>query len=374
MHRKIIIITSQAFSLLNFRGPLIKELVVAGSVVYALAPDFSDATRNQVRALGASPVDISLSRTGRNPLIDLADIFRLVLVMRRLDADIVLAYFVKPIIYGLIAARFIRMPRRFAIIEGLGSLFSRHYGKMWNEIQFKLVVLSYRVSLKGCKCVFFLNDDDAKMFKELSIVNDRQIIRIDGIGLDLNHYTPVPHVYAPITFMMVARMLREKGVLDFVAAARIVRAKHSAVRFVLLGSVDLNPDSIRKSELDEWVLEGVVEWPGSVNDVRPWLAQASVFVLPSYYREGIPRSTQEAMAMSRPVITTDWTGCRETVEPGRNGFLVPINNPNALAAAMEEFISHPEMIGEMGRFGRMLAEARFDVKKINAKILNEMGI
>lgn len=377
MQRKFTIITSQALSLVNFRGPLILALTKLGLRVYALAPDFDDDTRRKVMALGAEPVDISLSRVGRNPLIDLLDLWKLTKQLRRLETDFVLAYFIKPVTYGLIAARFAGISDTFAIIEGLGSSFSHYPIKTSHpkrRLLRRIVIFLYSVALKKCSRVFFLNDDDASLFKACGIVIERQIVRIDGIGLDLDHYVPAPPVLTPITFIMVARMLREKGVLDYIEAIRAVRKRHPTARFILVGGVDLNPDSIPEDELRGWEAEGLVEWTGNVSDVRPWLAQASVFVLPSFYREGIPRSSQEAMAMARPVITTDWTGCRETVEHGVNGFLVPVNNPAALTAAMEKFLKCPALIETMGRAGRRIAETRFNVHHLNAKILDTFGL
>jgi len=373
---KITIITSQAWSLINFRGPLIRAFIEKGFCVYTLAPDFSDETRLKISEMGAIPVDVSISRTGSNPFKDLLDIFKLMRLMRWLKSDIILAYFIKPIIYGLIAARTVGVSKAFALIEGLGSSFSPHDNSGMRGIKKffvrEVVIFLYRAALKRCKRVFFLNDDDADMFRSLGVVKNAQIKRIDGIGLDLSYYSPEPVVLSPITFIMVARMLREKGVLDFIDAIRIIKKKHISVRFILLGGVDSNPDSISKDELLGWEVEGLVEWPGNVKDVRIWLAQSSVFVLPSYYREGIPRSSQEAMAMARPIITTDWTGCRDTVEHGKNGFLVPIKNPVALADAMEKFICCPDLIDSMGRAGRLIAESRFNVKKINAIIIDSI--
>jgi glycosyltransferase involved in cell wall biosynthesis len=169
-------------------------------------------------------------------------------------------------------------------------------------------------------------------------------------------------------------MLREKGVYDFVEAARQVRERYPAVRFLLIGGCDQNPGSITEAELHAWVEEGLVEWPGHVNDVRPWFSQASVFVLPSYYREGLPRGNQEALAMGRPIITTDWVGCRETVADGINGFLVPVRDPNALVQAMMRFVKSPDLIEKMGQEGRRIAEERFDVHAINRQIIAVMGL
>jgi glycosyltransferase involved in cell wall biosynthesis len=173
--------------------------------------------------------------------------------------------------------------------------------------------------------------------------------------------------------MLMARLLREKGIYEYVEAARAVRQQHPHARFLLLGGTDPNPGALTREEVAAWVAEGVVEWLGHVDNVRPWIASTSVYVLPSY-REGKPRSTQEAMAMSRPVITTDAPGCRDTVIEGVNGFLVPVRDSAALADAMMRFIDQPELIPRMGRESRRIAEERFDVHRINRVMLVEMGI
>ena len=199
-----------------------------------------------------------------------------------------------------------------------------------------------------------------------------QVIKLNGIGVDLVEWMPAPVAIKSITFLLVARLLREKGILEYAAAARIVKSKYPDTRFILLGGVDPNPGSLNTHEVSQWVNDGLLEWPGHVA-VKPWLAQTSVFVLPSY-REGVPRSTQEAMAMGRAVITTDVPGCRDTVVEGVNGFLVPVRDAAALADAMMRFIKQPELIETMGKASRALAVERFDVHKVNAVILATMGI
>jgi glycosyltransferase involved in cell wall biosynthesis len=179
---------------------------------------------------------------------------------------------------------------------------------------------------------------------------------------------------APITFLLMARLLREKGIGEYAAAARAVRRDHPDTRFVLLGGLDPNPHGLRAEEVQAWVDEGLLEWPGHVDDVSGVLADSSVYVLPSYYREGVPRSTQEALAAGRPVITTDSVGCRETVIDGRNGFLIPVRDVEALAGAMRRFIERPALLASMGRESHLLAEERFDVRRINAVMLGHMGI
>ncbi len=207
---------------------------------------------------------------------------------------------------------------------------------------------------------------------------------LGGIGVDLEAWpvAPLPGgpegpggpggPGGPVTFILVARLLRDKGIEDYIAAIRLLREGGAQARFLLLGGLDDNPAGITRAEVEAWVAEGLVEWPGHA-DVRPWLAQAHVFVLPSY-REGVPRSTQEAMAMGRAIITTDAPGCRETVEDGVNGFLMPVRDPGALAAAMERFITDPALAAYMGHESRVLAEARFDVHRQNARLLGFLGL
>lgn len=373
---KVAIIGNQAFSLLNFRGPLIRAMVERGHEVLALAPDYDSAQRGKVLALGAKPVNFSLSRTGLNPIRDLSDFVRLLWLLRRLRPDVVLAYAIKPVIYGTLAAWLAGVPKRFALIAGLGYAFtpSREDNVLKRKILHFIAEWLYRIALRRATCVFFQNADDLKEFVRRKIVSENKAFLLGPTGVDLFYFRPAPPVKKPVTFVLAARLLREKGVREFAEAARRIKAKYPETRFLLLGGLDTNPGAIRKEEVEAWVREGILEWPGHVSDVRPWLAQASVFVLPSYYREGVPRSIQEAMAMARPVITTDAPGCRETVIPEVNGFLVPVRDVDALVSAMERFILEPDLIEKMGRESRRLAEKRFDVHKLNQVFLREMGL
>jgi glycosyltransferase involved in cell wall biosynthesis len=374
--RRLAIITTQAFSLGNFRGPLIRALTDRGIKVYALAPDYDDGSRTRVAELGAEPVHYRLSRAGMNPWRDLVDVFQFSRLLKRLAPDVTLAYFIKPVIYGSIAAWKARVPKRFSMVEGLGYVFlDAPESFSWRRRMLRwLVSRLYKFALGLNEKVFFLNPDDIAQFVNDGIVVAGQVVRLDGIGLDLDHYGTAPPVVDPVTFILIARMLREKGVYDFVEAARQVRKRYPTVRFLLVGGVDENPASVTEAELRGWADEGLVEWPGHVDDVRPWLAKASVFVLASYYREGVPRGNQEAMAMARPVITTDWVGCRETVQDGVNGFLVPVRDPTALAQAMLRFVESPGLVVTMGREGRRIAQDRFDVHAINRQIMGAMGL
>jgi glycosyltransferase involved in cell wall biosynthesis len=231
----------------------------------------------------------------------------------------------------------------------------------------------YRLALRRAERVIFQNEDDLTEFVEGGLVSRAQAVCVRGTGVDLTEWTSAPPVTEPVTFLLAARLLREKGIVEYAEAARRVKAKYPTARFVLLGDLDSNPGGLGRAEVESWVTEGLLEWPGYV-EVKPWLAQASVYVLPSYYREGVPRSTQEALAMGRPVITTDAPGCRETVVDGVNGFLVPVRDVEALAERMLWFVAHPEAIGPMGAQSRRLAEERFDVREINRRLMALLGV
>jgi glycosyltransferase involved in cell wall biosynthesis len=232
----------------------------------------------------------------------------------------------------------------------------------------------YSASLRKATLVFFQNADDRNLFFEDGILGrDSSTFVVNGSGVDLNEYP-----YSPITekrpaFLMIARLLGDKGVREYVRAARLIRARNPDARFALAGWLDDNPDSIRQVELDKWLESGHVEYLGRLEDVRGAISESSVYVLPSY-REGTPRTVLEAMAMGRPIITTDGPGCRETVRHGENGFLVPVKSVSALVEAMQRFIDNPELAAEMGKRSREIAEERYDVHKVNEVMLREMGI
>lgn len=373
--RSCAIVSSQAFSMVNFRGPLIRELAAAGVKVHALAPDYDDELRQKVLELGASPVDFSLTRTGMNPLSDGLNTLRLTALLRRLRPDVSLGYFIKPVIFGTLAAWLAGVPRRVAMIEGLGYVFSSSVSNQaWKRKLLRTLVSSlYRFSLARAQKVIFLNKDDLAEFVEANLLDKEKGINLGGIGVDLVDWPMAPFITQPVTFLLAARLLREKGIVEYAEAARQVKAQYPDVRFILLGGLDPNPGGLLQSEVESWVKEGLLEWPGHVV-VKPWLTQASVYVLPSYYREGVPRSTQEAMATGRAVITSDAPGCRETVDEGVNGFLVPVRDVPALANAMLRFVENRTLIGTMGRESRRLAEARFNVHTINARLLKILGV
>lgn len=370
---RIAVISNGVLSLLNFRGPLIAEMVRRGHEVLAFAPDHDDTSRAALAGMGVEAVDYAVSRAGANPLREIRSIFELRRLLRRHGVELCFAYFIKPVIYGTIAAWLARVPRRYGLIEGLGFAFTE--GGTQSRVRRLLqgvITTLVRFSGHHIDRMIFLNPDDQQEFVSRDLIAQEKTSLLGAIGLDLADWPATPLPEGPVTFLLVARLLRDKGIADYVAAARLLRQDHPDVRFLLLGGLDDNPAAIPRTEIEAWVAEGLVEWPGHVA-VRPWFAQAHVFVLPSY-REGVPRSTQEAMAMGRAVITTDVPGCRETVENGVNGFLVPPRNPAALAAAMQQLLETPGFISQMGAESRKIAEARFDVHVQNRKLLAFMRL
>lgn len=369
---KVAVIAGAALSLVNFRGPLLKAIRDLGHEVVCFAPDLDERIIAQLNSQGARFIPTLLRRTGMNPLSDLRGFLHLVRILRAESPQIVLSYTIKPVIYGSLAASLVRTPRICSMITGAGYIFltedlrQRAVGSVVRPI--------YRRALHQNRTVFFQNPDDLEQFHSLRLLRSRsQAVLVNGSGVDLSHFSSVPPVVDPPVFLMIGRLYREKGVREFVEAARIVRKRFPRARFHIVGSIDSNPSAISPTELDAWKSEGLIEHTPWVTDVRPFLRLCSVYVLPSY-REGTPRTVLEAMAVARPAITTDAPGCRETVVHGKSGFLVPVKDAPAVAQAMEQFILHPELIAQMGRSARVVAEEKYDVHKVNRVMLQAMDL
>lgn len=364
---KFLILGSQVASLANFRGPLIRELVAEGHEVVAVAPDPAEPWLSRLREAGARYIESPMARTGINPVQDIKLTWWLYRMFRREKPDILFAFHAKPVIFGCLAAWLAGVPRRTAMIEGLGQGFATEAASFKLRLVRGILPFLYKVGLSCAHLVFFLNPDDEAEFRERGIVKKQRVMQLPGIGVDLAHFAPqpMPPLAVP-TFLMVARLLVDKGVKDFAAAAAIVKLRHPHVKFILLGPYDPSPAGIGPDEVRSW---SAVEYLGETSDVRPYLAACHVFVLPTFYREGLPRSILEAMATGRPVLTTHAPGARETVVAGVNGYLVESRNPQALAAAMEQLLAAPDRLEPMGRASRELAEQRYEVGAINRQII-----
>lgn len=371
--KRFLIIAGQAESLQNFRGPLIEALLAQGLEVHTVAPKLHSGSpiRIALEAKGIVVHDIPLRRAGTNPLADLKALFALWRLIRRVRPQYVMGYTIKPVIYGTLAAAIAGVPNRFALITGLGYAFQ---GNGQRKKMQTLAQQLYTIALKQAKKVFFQNSDDEALFRQLGILAPGAASAVaNGSGVDLNYYAPAPLPAGAPRFLLIARLLGDKGVREYVRAAGRVRARHPEVTFSLVGPIDENPDSIPQDELQQWIEQGIVDYLGEMRDVRPAIAAATVYVLPSY-REGTPRTVLEAMAMGRPVIVTDAPGCRETVTEGDNGFLVEPKSIDQLENAMLKFIQEPALIERMGARSLQIACEKYDVHKVNAFMLYEMKI
>ncbi|SFM82597.1 glycosyltransferase family 4 protein [Marinobacter pelagius] len=372
--KTFLLIASFPDSLIKFRGPLLRALVAKGLDVHVAAPDLPDVAdiRTELEALGITLHEIGLKRTGTNPVADLGTVAELWRLMRSIRADYVLGYTIKPVIYGSLAAWLASVPNRFALVTGLGYAFTGEASGKRGLLR-KLIQRLYRFGLSKSRKVFFQNPDDEALFRQLGLLPAGIPSRVvNGSGVDVADYSLAPLPEKP-SFLLIARLLGDKGVREYAQAARLVKAQYPDAVFRLVGWIDNNPDAISQHELDEWVSSGTLEFLGKLADVRPAIADCNVYVLPSY-REGTPRTVLEAMAMGRAVITTDAPGCRETVTDCENGFLVPVQAVDELADAMIRFIEEPELVADMGERSRQIAEQKYDVHKVNEFMLGEMGI
>ncbi|AVD62354.1 glycosyltransferase family 4 protein [Serratia sp. CY49633] len=374
---KIALIGTAANCVVGFRADLIKSLHQQGHTVYALALDYDDNTRMQVTNLGAIPVDYKFSRTGLNPLKDFLDTYTLSKQLKRLAPDLVFSYFSKPSIFGTLAAVMAGVKKRYAMLEGLGYLFTEQPQGVSRKVRLlkKIQVMLYRCIFPSLDALILLNPDDRHDLLVNCKINVKQAHVLGGIGLNLADYPFTPPPTSPVSFIFIARLLAEKGVHEYVAAAKIVKAKYPETRFYMLGAIDTqNPGSLTGKCLNNLIEDDIIIAPGHVSNVAEWIAKSSVFVLPSYYREGIPRSTQEAMAMGRAVLSTDVPGCRETVVQGVNGYLVKRWSHAELAEKMCELIENPQKITDMGLASYQLAQERFDADKVNNRLLELLEI
>lgn len=371
---KTVVIGGYAPSLINFRGPLLKRLVGLGHEVHALAPHHTPDVGPQLEAMGVEYHIIPLNRRGMNPFADIGSLLHIKQVMHRLDPQLVFSYTFKPVVYGSLAAHMTWVDHEkhiYAMITGLGYAFTEDSG-LKRRILFNIAKGMYRSGLEYCDGVIFQNPEDEAFFKKLGVIPDyKKTLVVNGSGIDLGHYTPAPLPEKPV-FLCLSRLLGAKGVREYAQAAIELMKQYPEASFRLVGPQEKGNDAIKPKEIVAWQKAGV-EIVEGVEDVRPEIAKASVYVLPSY-REGTPRSVLEALSMGRAVVTSDAPGCRQTVIQGENGFLAPPKNVKALVDAMEKFLVDPALVPAMGASSRLLAESRFDVNMVNDKLLAFMGL
>ncbi len=369
--KQFILIGALPESLINFRGSLIQSLLKANYQVIAMASDIQTHVAEQLATWGADFHVYPVQRNRLNPIADLKTWCSLRQTFHTLQPDVILAYTIKPIIWGGLASRVLPNTRFYALITGLGFAFQ---GKtLKRKLLGKLVTLLYRTALKRAKRVIFQNPDNLNEFVQRGIVPSKKCALVNGSGVDISHYADTPLPQKPVTFLTIGRLLSEKGFREYAQAAQIVKARYPEVIFQLLGPEDPSPDGISLNEVKNWHDQDWIEYLGSTDDVRPYLQGCHIYVLPSYH-EGMPRTVLEAMSTGRPILTTDVPGCRETVIPGENGYLVPKANAQALAERMVWFIENPDQWERMGKRSRELAEEKYDVHKVNAQLMEIMGL
>ena len=374
---KVLIALNSAWNLLNFRAGLIRALVADGHTVVLAAP--ADEHVPALLALGARFIDLPMRAHGTNPMADLALLGRFVRMLRRERPDVLLCYTAKPNVYGSLAAHALGIPV-VNNIAGLGSVFIRG-GWLARVLQHL-----YRFALARSRRVFFQNPDDLQLFLSLGLVAQPQTELLPGSGVDLHKFQPVPLPclqgnaatqsadHRCFVFLLVARMLKDKGVEEYLQAARLIKVSHPQVECVLLGFMDSdNPNAISAQQMQAWVNEGVVDYWGNSSDVREQLAQADCVVLPSY-REGTPRTLLEAAAMGRPLIATDVPGCREVVCDGLNGLLCKARDSQDLAKQMSRMLAMPDtQLQQMGYASRQWVEQRFDEQRVIEQYRNALN-
>jgi len=373
--KSVLVIAGLADSLFNFRGHLLAAMIARGYEVHVAAPDLPEgcSLRQRLEGCGLKVHDIPLRRTSTNLSADFFLFWTLWGLMLRIKPGVVFGYTIKPVIYGTLAAWMTRVPRRYALVTGLGYAFTGQASGLRGKVK-AVVQCLYRQSLCRIHKVFFQNPDDQDLFCQLGLLStDIESVVVNGSGVDLESFSVAPLPPGAPHFLLIARLLGDKGVREYASAAQQIKTTYPQVKFSLVGWLDENPDAINQAELDAWVAAGTLHYLGCLKDVRPAIAQCSVYVLPSY-REGTPRTVLEAMAMGRAVITTDVPGCRETVMNGYNGFLVLPQSVDTLVNAMERFIREPDLARRMGQRCRALAECKYDVHTVNDVLLREMGL
>ncbi len=366
---KIVVISPKNRTVYNFRGELIRSLIAQGHEVIVTGPDGENV--DKIEELGARFVEIPMRKNGLNPFADIRYSSALYKLFKAEKPDVTFGYTVKPVIYGAIAAKRAKVKHKVSMVTGLGYVFTAETKKA--KLLRVIVSTLYRIGFKCADVVVFQNGDDRRQLTDLRLLKDEKCESINGSGVDMRHFA-VADFPETITFFMLSRLLKSKGVAEYLAACEKVKKLYPQVRFTLLGKYEYEmQDAVDKEYVERLIQDSVIERYEETHDVRPYYAECSVYVLPSY-REGTPRTVLEAMAMGRPIITTDAPGCRETVVDGNNGFLVPVKDADALAEAMIRFIETPELIVSMGKNSVEYCKEKFDVEKVNQNMRKYLSV
>ncbi|WP_100644225.1 glycosyltransferase family 4 protein [Alteromonas facilis] len=366
--KTLLVVSSFAESLVNFRLALMQDAIKDGYIVHACAPDFDPLIEAELQKHGIIPHSIRLSRNGLNPFGDIATLLDIRRLIKQVRPTHTLAYTIKPVIYGCLAARLCKVKHIGALITGLGYAFMQS-NTLRQRLVSSIALVLYRAALSGAHRVFFQNPDDRALFLAHKLVKQDKTQVVNGSGIDVQAFSqhPLPDKTV-LRFLMIGRLLKDKGIREFAAAAKVIKQRFPQVEFHLVGWLDSNPTSISQRKLDQWIAEQRIIFHGKLADVRPVIKASHVYVLPSY-REGTPRTVLEAMAIGRAIITTDAPGCRETIIDGESGFLTKVADVDDLVRAIEHYIEHPELIEAHSNAARKRAETIYDVHKVNQSML-----
>lgn len=360
---KILIISAKNKTVFNFRGDLIKDMISHGNEVFVTGPnkEFID----DIMALGISHFyEVPSVKDNTSVRNDLRYLKLLKSVIYEVKPDIVFSYNIKPVIYGSIAAKKLNVPHIYAMVTGLGRVYAS--GSFKTKIIRFITKILYKIAFKACDIVIFQNKDDVNELVKNKYLPKEKTAIVNGSGVNMVRFKKSSLPETPV-FLMVSRIIKEKGVLVFCEAARELKKDHPESKCILLGGFDSSIGAIKPEDIQMYIDDGSIELPGEVKDPISYYEQASVFVLPSYYREGLPRTILEAMACGRPVITTDWTGCREAVQDGVNGYLVPIKDSVSLARKMS-LLCDSELALMMGNKSFEICNNHYNVKIVNSQM------
>ena len=373
--KRAAVIGSLGYSLVNFRLGLMLRLQSHGYEVLALAADIDAATRRTLEAHGIAWQEFPLDRTGINPLRDLAACRALWAALRAAAPELVIAYTMKPVIYGCLAAQLAAVPARYALFTGLGYSFTAAPPRGRRRLARAAAVLLHRLALRRLTAACCYNGADRDDIRRYRLIPARvPLYQVPGSGVDTAHFRPAPLPAGPLRFLFAGRLLRSKGLEVLAQAAALLKQRQLAFELQLLGPTGSHPDAVAPGDLARWQAEGLLTHSGATRDVSPFLQGCHVLVLPTMLREGIPRSILEAMASGRAVITTDAPGCSETIKPGTCGLSVPQGDAAALAAAMECFIRDPEQARRMGAAARRRACRRYGLEQAAGRMMQVMGL
>lgn len=362
---RVAIVINTSWNIYNYRQGLIKALLDRGVEVIAIAPE--DDFSQKLIALGCDFVPLKMDNKGINPLKDILLFFRFLFLYHKIKPDFILHYTIKPNVYGSIAAGILQIPC-ISNVSGLGTVFIRQ------GIILSLVKHLYRFAFRFPKKVFFQNKDDQKLFQELQLLNPEETDVLPGSGINLSQYQPLPFkTTKPFTFILIARLLVDKGIVEYANASKVLKEKGFDFQSVLVGFFDRNSKyNISNTEIENWVNQGQIVFNGESQNIVAEIEKANCVVLPSY-REGTPRSLLEAMALGKPIITTNVPGCKDVIKDGSNGFICEAKNVQSLANAMEKMLmQNSESLLKMGQKGRELVENRFDERIVVEKYLMEI--